>query len=320
MNHQDPWWELSLTVPIPLAEDLCGLLLFHGALGAELASHALPAPPLKSSAPKIAANQTGILTSFDQSLSEDAVLDIAAAAFTDLGCSLSKSAPTLRKRDDTEWAEAWKSFFKPLSFGERLWIVPRWETSEENEAMLATLPLHERSLLVHLEPGLAFGTGQHATTSLCLQLLEPLLNTPCQRLLDVGCGSGILSIAAAKLGVPTVVGIDNDPLAVRVATENAKQNGTANAVRIEAAPLQESESPFNLVVANIIAPVLIEIAPAVIHALDKRGTLVLSGILQPQWPEVKQTYDHAAQEAGLPPLNWSSPLQNEDWIAVSANL
>lgn len=320
MSPDASWWELSLTVPAASADDLCGLLLFHGALGAELATRDLPAPDFIKPPLPLPTGQAGIRASFDPTLPETAVQSAAEQAFADLGCPLAECDPRLRRRDDTAWAEAWKSFFKPLSFGDRLWVIPRWDTEAENEATLLALPLTERSTVVHLEPGLAFGTGQHATTSLCLEVLLPLLGAPCERLLDVGCGSGILSIAAAALGVPCVVGTDNDPVAVRVARENVTANQVEHAVTIHEAPLPSTEAPFDVVMANIIAPVLIELAPTLVNALAPGATLLLSGILEPQWPGVQATFDQAAAEAGLPALRWGAPSTKEEWLAVTATL
>lgn len=319
MTPEITWWELSVTVPSELADDLCGLLLYHGALGAELNIPSLQPPPLVN-APKRDKTASTLLASYDAELSGEAVLDSAAGALQEMGISLESTGPSLRQRDDTGWAEAWKSFFKPLSFGPRLWVVPRWETAEENEAMLADLPLGDDALVVHLEPGLAFGTGQHATTSLCLTLLEESLHTPPPTLLDVGCGSGILSIAAARLGVPRVDAVDNDLLAVRIAAENVRANGVAGAVSVSGEPLTNSTHRYALVVANIIASVLIELAPSLVSSMEPGGGLLLSGILHAELGSVKDACDRAAAEQGVGPLRWEEALVEGEWLALRAHL
>lgn len=319
MTPEITWWELSVTVPSELADDLCGLLLYHGALGAELNLPGLQPPPLVNAPPRDE-NASTLLASYDAELSREAVLSAAAGALQEMGVSLESTGPSLRQRNDTGWAEAWKSFFKPLRFGPRLWVVPRWETAEENEAMFADLALGEDALVVHLEPGLAFGTGQHATTSLCLTLLEESLHTPPPTLLDVGCGSGILSIAAAHLGVPRVDAVDNDLLAVRIAAENVLANDVAGVVSVSGEPLTGSTERYAFVVANIIAPVLIELAPSLVGAMEPGGGLLLSGILLPQLDSVKDACERAAAARGVGPLRWEEPLVEGDWLALRAHL
>ncbi len=312
MTPEITWWELTVTVPAELADDLSGMLLYHGALGAELNIPSLR--PLRDE------KDSTLLASYDAELSREAVLNAATGALQEMGISLESAAPSLRQRNDTGWAEAWKSFFKPLSFGTRLWVVPRWESAEENEAMLADLPLSDDALVVHLEPGLAFGTGQHATTSLCLTLLEQDLQTPPPTLLDVGCGSGILSIAAARLGVAQIHAVDNDALAVRIAAENVEANGVAEVVSVSGEPLNDSTPRYAFVVANIIAPVLIDLAPSLIAAMEPGGTLLLSGILVPQLDSVKQACERAAAAQGAGPLRWEDPLVEGEWLALRAHL
>ena len=232
-----------------------------------------------------------------------------------MGLNLEELGAQLRKRNDTGWAEAWKSFFKPLPFGDQLWILPRWETEEENEAMLAELSLSDDALLVHLEPGLAFGTGQHATTSLCLSILADKFPTYPDTMVDVGCGSGILSIAAAKLGVREILSIDNDPLAVKICHENTEANGVASQITTTEEPLQGGSRTFELVLANIIAPVLIQLAKEVATAIKPGGTLILSGMLESQVNAVKEAY---SQENTA--LNWIDEQSEGEWHALIATL
>lgn len=172
---------------------------------------------------------------------------------------------------DTGWAEKWKEHFKPVSVSRRLVVRPSWEPYE---------PTAGETVLV-IDPGQAFGTGTHETTRLCLQILDDLYASgegP-RTMLDVGTGTGILGIAAAKLGASGVLGLDNDPLAVEVCAENAAVNGVAAVFRAEVTPLGKAEGSFDLVVANIIAEILVDLKDALLARLAPGGRLLLSGIL-----------------------------------------
>src|SRR5262249_11930565 len=137
--------------------------------------------------------------------------------------------------------------------------------------------------VIELDPGMAFGTGQHATTALCLEILE---GAPRGSVLDVGSGSGILAIAAAKLGATRIVAIDNDPPAVQATGENAAQNGVGDLVEASGADLSTIDGRFDWVVANIIAPTLIELAEPLVAHMAPGGVLLLSGVLASQEAEV----------------------------------
>jgi ribosomal protein L11 methyltransferase len=179
---------------------------------------------------------------------------------------------------DQDWGEAWKKGLAPLSVG-RVFVRPSWIEA----------PPPPGAVEVILDPGMAFGTGTHPTTSLCLAGLSGLLDArPGASALDVGTGSGLLAIAAAKLGARPVVGIDNDPIAVEVARENAARNGVS--IRLSADPLDRLGGTFDLVLANILANTLVELAPALAARLAPGGVVLLSGILGPQEDEVRAAY------------------------------
>ncbi|HEY0839206.1 MAG TPA: 50S ribosomal protein L11 methyltransferase [Vulgatibacter sp.] len=181
--------------------------------------------------------------------------------------------------DDQDWAETWKLHFHPLHVGGRLWVLPPWEKAPEG------------AVAVVIEPGMAFGTGGHATTALCLEgVLEILDRRPGASVLDVGCGSGILGIAAAKLGAGKVAMIDNDPVAVDVARENAEANGCP-AIETSARPVEQLDDSFDLVIANILAVTLVELAAPIASRVAPGGELLLSGILAPQAAEVRAAYE-----------------------------
>jgi ribosomal protein L11 methyltransferase len=179
---------------------------------------------------------------------------------------------------DEDWGEGWKKHFAPLDVG-RVRIRPSWIDA----------PPPPGAVEVVLDPGMAFGTGNHPTTSLCLAALSDLLALrPGASLLDVGTGSGILAIAARRLGAGRVAGNDEDPQAVAVALENARRNGVA--LELSGSPLDGVAGTFDLVVANILANTLVHLAPAIAAKLAPGGVVLLSGILAPQAAEVRGAY------------------------------
>ena len=178
--------------------------------------------------------------------------------------------------DQEDWINNWKQYFKPIPVGEKLLIRPIWE--EAYEAAGRTV--------LHLEPGLAFGTGTHETTRLCLELLERYVK-PGEDFLDVGCGSGILSVAALLLGAKTAVGIDIDPLAVKTAVENAKQNGVGERFSGICGNLaDEVKVAYPVVAANIVADAIIALSKDAKKFLTQDGVYIVSGIIDTREPDV----------------------------------
>ncbi len=184
--------------------------------------------------------------------------------------------PDLEELPVEDWTASWKQQYRPVRRG-RVLIVAPWMRE----------PLPAGAVKVVIEPGLAFGTGDHPTTGMCLEALDLFLQRqPGAAVLDVGTGSGILAIAARKLGAGLSVGTDNDPIALRVARENAAVNGTV----IDLRPEVPEGVEFDLVLANILANTLVELAPLLTRAVAPGGRLVLSGILEAQVDEVQAAY------------------------------
>jgi ribosomal protein L11 methyltransferase len=250
-----PWLAVMLQIDAAAAEALSEALLEAGADSVSLDHPEAPRVALKA----LLAPQ----------LDPAALLASAAAA-----CRLAVPAFTLERLEDDDWVRRSQSQFAPLQIGNRLWVGPSWHAAPPGIAA------------VTLDPGLAFGTGSHPTTRLVLQFLAREVAAG-ESLLDYGCGSGILAIAAAKLGAAPVAATDIDPAALETAAANALANDVALDL---GAPQDLGPGSFDIVVANILAQPLIVLAPLLAARTAPRGRLALSGILEPQAAEVAQAY------------------------------
>ncbi|GGH84937.1 ribosomal protein L11 methyltransferase [Pullulanibacillus pueri] len=209
---------------------------------------------------------------------------------------------TLNEVNEDDWADEWKKYYKPTRITERLTITPTWETYE---------PIKENECIIELDPGMAFGTGTHPTTVLCLQMIEKYL-TQGNHVLDVGTGSGVLSIAAAKLGAESVLAVDLDDVAVRVARENVKQNHVADKVTLQQNDLVKGLSgDYDLIVANILAEIILLFTDGAYSLLKSGGKFIASGIIKRKYPEVEQ----ALLSSGF---TIQETVEEEEWIAVVA--
>ena len=198
------------------------------------------------------------------------------AALTANGVDKGAGTVSWRAVADEDWSETWKKFFHTEKIGERTVIKPTWEDYEAKA----------EEIVVELDPGAAFGTGQHTTTALCIRALETLVK-PGMTVFDVGTGSGVLSIVAAKLGAGRVEAVDFDPVAVRIAAENVRQNGVANVVRTGQSDLLKSiEGKADLIIANIIADIIVRLFGEVKESLAAGALMLLSGIIEDRLHDV----------------------------------
>ena len=211
--------------------------------------------------------------------------------------------------EDSDWENNWREYYKPIEIGEKLVVVPEWETMPDN----GRLPLR-------LDPGLIFGTGSHATTKMCLRALETVY-APGMKVLDLGCGSGILGIGALVLRCATCTGVDIDPKAPDVASANAELNGIgkdrftvyAGDVLQDEAMVKRLGSGYDLVLANIVADVIIRLAPRVKSFLKAEGTFICSGIIDGREEETAA----ALKQAGLV---IKEHMHEEEWNAYVCTL
>ena len=195
--------------------------------------------------------------------------------------------------EDQDWERAWMDDFKPMRFGERLWIVPSWHDAPDGDAVN-----------ILLDPGLAFGTGTHPTTRLCLEWLDGH-EIAGKRVVDYGCGSGILALAAALLGAESVIGVDNDPQALVATLDNASRNGVNIQVYL---PKEAPQEPVEVLVANILAGPLIEMAARLSALVLPGGEIALSGILPEQAEAVSAAY---SEWFAMQP-----PVEHDGWIRL----
>lgn len=262
-------YALTADVPEEQAEDVSALLLDGGATGAEVRDRSVAPMPGVASAPP---GWARVIAFFATRAEAE-----AAAAAQGLAAVIDEVA-------EQDWGEAWKRGLGPIRVG-RLVVRPSW-----------TARVPDADVEVVLDPGMAFGTGTHPTTALCLAALDALLAAARgAHVLDVGTGSGILAIAAAKLGAGRVVATDDDPVALDVAGENARRNGVA--LELTRTAPDEVAGQFPIVVANILANTLVALAPALAPRVARGGTLLLSGIVAGQEDEVSGAY----RRVGLAP-------------------
>ena len=208
------------------------------------------------------------------------------------------SSATTRIVEDQDWERAWMDQFQPMRFGDRTWIVP-WNHEAPPES--------GGGAIVRLDPGLAFGSGTHATTALCLQWLDSL-DLHGKGVLDFGCGSGILALAALKLGAARAVGVDNDPQALLASADNAERNGVGDCLQVFL-PQDEPVATYPVVVANILAVALDALAPTLAARVQPGGLIALSGILHGQEGDLLARY-----------AEWFDDLEatrQDDWMRIT---
>jgi ribosomal protein L11 methyltransferase len=291
-----PWLQISFTVPQDRSALLEAALENAGALAVTLGD-AGDDPQLEPPPGAMPLWEGVRLTALfdDDPIGRDQVRTLAAA----LGRH-ALSPPVVEHIEDRPWERVWLDEFAPTRFGRRLWVCPRGQAPDPAE-------IGPDTVIVELDPGLAFGTGHHATTALCLEWLDALDLTG-KTVLDYGCGSGILAIAALRLGAALAVAVDHDPQALEATGDNAAENGVADRIRVYA-PGDQPSLAADVLVANILAGPLVELAPRLAELVAPGGALALSGVLEEQAPQVAAAYN--------PHFDLAPPLLRDGWVLIS---
>ena len=307
-----PYRELIFTVHAEIAEPLGDALMELGALSItveDAAAGGYDENPLYGEpglSPEVQAWDRSTVTAL---FNPDVDHSDEAAFIPELLASLSDAGFTLRQPEEKivaeqDWVRLTQSQFAPIQIGERIWVVPSWHET----------PADPNAICLAVDPGLAFGTGSHPTTHLCLLWLEQQTQLQNRSLLDYGCGSGILAIAAKKLGCNPVVGTDIDPQAMVAARSNAEINAVdiTFALPDDAVPMLGADARYDIVMANILANPLQVLAPALVQRIRPGGQTVLSGVLSRQADEVIATYSQW--------LTLSVWKESEGWVCLSGTL
>jgi len=292
------WLELILTVHLADQPAVEAALEDVGALAITLRDADAETPD-EQAIFEPGVGETPLWTTIELSALFDAAADRSGLLHV-LGELLPQLAPdqvAFREVADQDWTRVWMDQFKPMPFGRRLWIYP-WNIEPPADPALA---------IVRLDPGLAFGTGTHPTTALCLEWLDAQ-DLAGRRVIDFGCGSGVLAIAALKLGAAHVAGIDNDPQAITASRDNAERNGVAADLDLYL-PEAFDDRPAEVFVANILAGPLAELAPRFAACVVPGGVLALSGILRGQHEDLLTRYGEWFEDLAV--------AVREDWVRIS---
>ena len=301
VNRKMLWVELSVDTPAEFVEPLTQVFTEHGEGGVAIDLPAGHNPDEGESPPVPDRVTVKTYVPHDSRLEERYNrIDVAVRLVAHVG---NISALNVRVIEEEEWEKAWKEHFHVLQVGGRTVIVPTWRTYAPKDT----------DVVITLDPGMAFGTGHHPTTRMCLELLEEYV-TPGIKVLDLGCGSGILSIAAAKLGAANAFGLEIDPIAATAAERNVRENGVEGVVTTEEATLPHPKviaGTYDLIIANISSKVIIDLAEYIVGAVISGGTIILSGILEEQRAGVVDRLS----ELGV---MVKDSMTDTDWVALVA--
>jgi len=296
---KERWLKIEATAPADVGDALSNFLT---ELGAQGVFQEEAVPPSVDDLPD--GSFPGSIKAY---LPFDIRLDKRLAALKAYAASLHEIFPDLpevvfstEEISDPDWAEAWKMYFKPIRVSRNIVIKPTWERYSPSS----------RDIVVEIDPGMAFGTGQHASTRMCLGAIEDLLlkdrTFPRWRMLDVGTGTGILGIAGAKLGADRVVCVDTDKKAVEIARENSEINEVCDRVEIRNKDVQSIHEPFELIVANLTAKILLKVRSHLLSLLQRNGYLIISGLIDQDRSDIETHFL-------VPPLAVHNTISEKEW-------
>ena len=297
------WVEVSLSVDGEAAEAIAEILQRYGHQGVSVEQEGIP-PDKWDEDQVLPAQRLTVRAYFPADHRLDDTKAQLETALGHMNMMYPMPSPTYQFVEEEDWAEAWKKHYHPVHIGQRILIRPRWIEVEPGKA----------DVIISLDPGMAFGTGTHPTTQLCLECLEDLVQ-PGTKVLDLGCGSGILAIAAAKLGAHDVLAVDIDPISVKATLENAAENAVSAQIIAQEGSLESlitSARRFDLAVVNILARTIIWMCDQHLGDVVRPGGLaIFSGIIEDQADDVEA----ALRKTGLEPYK---RRQQGDWIAIEA--
>jgi ribosomal protein L11 methyltransferase len=277
------WYSLTADIPHAQLEECESLLHDASASGLEVRDGPSTMPNVRAPA----AGQAIVVAYFERKAQATKAKKAVEQQILEARCAVE----AVEERD---WSQEWKARINSVEVG-RLWVGPPWQQPPAGKVAIT------------IEPKMAFGTGDHPTTTLCLQAVDDFLSAhPGASVLDVGTGTGVLAFAAKKLGASRVVAVDNDPVSVELATEAARENGVAG-IDISAKSLKQVSGSFDLVVANILANTLIDLSSSIVPKVKER--LVLAGVLVPQAVEVRAAYEALGLRA-------QEPAVRGEWIRL----
>ena len=285
-----PWLQLSLEVNRDQADNVSEVFESAGALSVTLVDAADEALLEPAPGEQPLWGRLRVVALFPSGCDADAIQD---------GLRVALKIPDIQlqadRLEDRDWSTTWRDDFHAMRFGARLWVCPSGESPPDDDAVV-----------VQLDPGMAFGTGTHATTGLCLEWLDsyPIKD---QEVIDYGCGSGILAIAAAKLGAGRVLAVDIDPQALTATRDNATRNGIAGSIEVMLPDALDS-GPVDVVMANILANPLIELAESLNALVKPGGRIVMTGVLAEQAEGVMAAYREW--------FDFEAPMQREEWVLL----
>lgn len=284
------WLTLSLLLPKELAEPLSNFLMEQGATGIEEVDEGLERERLKAYFPQ-GGGDKGIVPSLHRYLKS------LQHIYPELP-QIEMETSSLLEQD---WGASWKKFFKAFRVGSRFVVKPPW----------VRVRVKRGEIPIEINPGMAFGTGTHVTTQLCLKALQKRVKKRDQSVLDVGTGSGILAIAAGRLGANEIWGIDIDRIAIENARENVSRNGVSDRIRIRQGSIGRISKKFDLVVANLDFKSLKRAKGALLRHLNQEGILILSGVLEKEEEKIRQHY----MRSDL--LKWMETDREDEWVCLT---